>query len=73
MIYMEAVMVIIVLIVCFTIIIQDIIREKRRKNKTEKPVSDNQDWRKLPASEVFGDISAMKKTSKEWHDKPLTF
>lgn len=66
-----------VIIICIASIIHDVICEKRKNNKTKKPIEkldlNNQDWRKLPASEVFGGISAMKRTSKEWHDKPLTF
>ena len=55
----------------------DIIYEKKycKSKPVDKPIpgSSYEDWHNLPASEVLGDFSGMKRTTKEWHDKPLTF
>ena len=57
-------------------IIRAIINNKKWEKKKElaiKPTPTDVSWRKLPASEVFGDSNALKETRKKWHSKPLTF
>ena len=56
-------------------LLDKIYERKHCKNKPEEriPGSSYEEWHKLPASEVIGDFSDIKKSTKKWHNKPLTF
>lgn len=57
-------------------VIKAIINNKKWEKEKEldiKSTPTDVSWRKLPASEVFGDSNALEETRKKWHSKPLTF